>query len=117
LFPRNTATKSRAGSGLHERHGEGLEIRASEQEGGDRHHHGGRTEPEPRAPGSDARRVRKTGEGRPGGTDGILALDMELVGKMQAQLIDYKALKTPSDLAKAYDGSFWAKVPVADKKF
>jgi NitT/TauT family transport system substrate-binding protein len=52
-----------------------------------------------------------------GGTEGILALDMELVGKMQAQLIDYKALKTPSDLAKAYDGSFWAKVPVADKKF
>jgi NitT/TauT family transport system substrate-binding protein len=52
-----------------------------------------------------------------GGTDGILALDMDLVGKMQTQLIDYKALKTPADLTKAYDGSFWAKVPVADKKF
>lgn len=52
-----------------------------------------------------------------GSTDGILALDMGTVAKMQTQLVDYKALKAPADLSKAYDGSFWAKVPVADKKF
>lgn len=52
-----------------------------------------------------------------GGSEGILALDMSTVEKMQAQLLEYKALKAPADLSKAYDGSFWAKVPASDKKF
>jgi NitT/TauT family transport system substrate-binding protein len=44
----------------------GLEVRAAEQEGGHRHHHGRLAEPEPTAPGSHARRVREAGEGRQG---------------------------------------------------
>lgn len=52
-----------------------------------------------------------------GGSEGILALDMSTVEKMQAQLLEYKALKAPADLSKAYDASFWAKVPASDKKF
>ena len=52
-----------------------------------------------------------------GSTDGILAIDLPTVEKMQAQLVGYKALKAPADLSKAYDPSFWAQVPVADKKF
>ncbi|MDI3381160.1 ABC transporter substrate-binding protein [Xenophilus aerolatus] len=52
-----------------------------------------------------------------GSTDGILAIDLPTVEKMQTQLVGYKALKAPADLSKAYDPSFWAQVPVADKKF
>ncbi len=52
-----------------------------------------------------------------GSTDGILAIDLPTVEKMQAQLVGYKALKAPADLSKAYDPSFWMQVPVADKKF
>ncbi|MDO9357928.1 MAG: ABC transporter substrate-binding protein [Polaromonas sp.] len=52
-----------------------------------------------------------------GGTDGILAIDLPIVEKMQTQLVGYKALKAPADLSKAYDASFWTQVPVADKKF
>lgn len=52
-----------------------------------------------------------------GSSDGILAIDLPTVEKMQAQMVEYKALKAPTDLAKAYDASFWAKVPAGDKKF
>jgi len=52
-----------------------------------------------------------------GTTDGILAIDLPTVEKMQTQLVGYKALKAPADLSKAYDPSFWTQVPVADKKF
>ncbi|MBB3641667.1 MULTISPECIES: ABC transporter substrate-binding protein [Variovorax] len=52
-----------------------------------------------------------------GSTDGILAIDLPTVEKMQTQLVGYKALKAPADLSKAYDPSFWTQVPVADKKF
>ncbi len=52
-----------------------------------------------------------------GGTDGILAIDLPTVEKMQTQLVGYKALKAPADLSKAYDPSFWTQVPAADKKF
>ncbi|MBB4222094.1 ABC transporter substrate-binding protein [Variovorax guangxiensis] len=52
-----------------------------------------------------------------GTTDGILAIDLPTVEKMQTQLVGYKALKAPADLTKAYDPSFWTQVPVADKKF
>jgi NitT/TauT family transport system substrate-binding protein len=52
-----------------------------------------------------------------GTTDGILAIDLPTVEKMQAQLVGYKALKAPADLSKAYDASFWTQVPAADKKF
>jgi len=52
-----------------------------------------------------------------GGSEGILALDLPMVEKMQTQLIEYKALKAPMDISKAYDGSFWSKVPASDKKF
>ncbi|MGJ7613687.1 MULTISPECIES: ABC transporter substrate-binding protein [unclassified Variovorax] len=52
-----------------------------------------------------------------GGTDGILAIDLPTVEKMQTQLVGYKALKAPADLSKAYDASFWTQVPAADKKF
>lgn len=52
-----------------------------------------------------------------GGTDGILAIDLQTVEKMQTQLVGYKALKAPADLSKAYDPSFWTQVPAADKKF
>lgn len=52
-----------------------------------------------------------------GSTDGILAIDLPTVEKVQAQLVGYKALKAPADLSKAYDPSFWMQVPVADKKF
>ena len=52
-----------------------------------------------------------------GSSEGILALDLPMVEKMQTQLVEYKALKAPTDLSKAYDGSFWAKVPAGDKKF
>lgn len=52
-----------------------------------------------------------------GSTDGILAIDLPTVEKMQTQLVGYKALKAPADLSKAYDPSFWMQVPVADKKF
>ncbi|NVM93091.1 NitT/TauT family transport system substrate-binding protein [Variovorax sp. SG517] len=52
-----------------------------------------------------------------GTTDGILAIDLPTVEKMQTQLVGYKALKAPADLSKAYDPSFWTQVPMADKKF
>ena len=52
-----------------------------------------------------------------GTTDGILAIDLPTVEKMQTQLVGYKALKAPADLSKAYDASFWTQVPAADKKF
>ncbi|MGJ7563895.1 ABC transporter substrate-binding protein [Variovorax sp. GB1R11] len=52
-----------------------------------------------------------------GGSDGILAIDLPTVEKMQTQLVGYKALKAPADLSKAYDASFWTQVPAADKKF
>lgn len=52
-----------------------------------------------------------------GSTDGILAIDLPTVEKMQTQLVGYKALKAPADLSKAYDASFWTQVPAADKKF
>lgn len=52
-----------------------------------------------------------------GTTDGILAIDLPTVEKMQTQLVGYKALKAPADLTKAYDPSFWTQVPLADKKF
>ena len=52
-----------------------------------------------------------------GGTDGILAIDLPTVEKMQTQLVGYKALKAPADLSKAYDTTFWTQVPAADKKF
>jgi NitT/TauT family transport system substrate-binding protein len=52
-----------------------------------------------------------------GGTDGILAIDLPTVEKMQTQLVGYKALKAPADLSKAYDASFWNQVPAGDKKF
>jgi NitT/TauT family transport system substrate-binding protein len=52
-----------------------------------------------------------------GGSEGILALDMPEIVKVQDRLVEYKALKAPADMAKAYDASFWSKVPVADKKF
>jgi NitT/TauT family transport system substrate-binding protein len=56
----------------------------------------------------------KAGQGT---TEGILAIDLPAISKVQDNLVLYKALKAPADLAKAYDASFWAKVPVADKKF
>ena len=56
----------------------------------------------------------KTGKGT---TDGILAIDLPTVEKMQTQLVGYKALKAPADLSKAYDASFWNQVPAGDKKF
>jgi NitT/TauT family transport system substrate-binding protein len=52
-----------------------------------------------------------------GSTDGILAIDMPAISKVHDDLVLYKALKAPGDLDKAYDASFWAKVPLADKKF
>jgi len=52
-----------------------------------------------------------------GTTDGILAIDLPTVEKMQTQLVGYKALKAPADLSKAYDASFWNQVPAGDKKF
>jgi len=52
-----------------------------------------------------------------GSSDGILAIDLPIIEKMQTQLVGYHALKASADLSKAYDPSFWAKVPVADKKF
>ncbi len=58
--------KPAAGAGLPDRHHQGLEVRAAEQEGSHRHRDGRRPEPEPRAPGSHARRVREAREGRQG---------------------------------------------------
>jgi NitT/TauT family transport system substrate-binding protein len=52
-----------------------------------------------------------------GSSMGILAMDMPGISKVHDMLVEYKALKAPADLNTAYDTSFWAKVPVADKKF
>jgi NitT/TauT family transport system substrate-binding protein len=59
-------------------------------------------------------KLLKAGQGT---TEGVLAIDMPAISKVHDNLVLYKALKAPGDLAKAYDATFWAKVPVADKKF
>ena len=51
-----------------------------------------------------------------GTTEGIMAIDMPAISKVADNLVLYKALKAPADLSKAYDASFWNKVPAADKK-
>ncbi len=59
-------------------------------------------------------KLLKAGQGT---AQGVLAIDMPAIGKVHDTLVLYKALKAPADLSKAYDASFWAKVPVDDKKF
>lgn len=51
-----------------------------------------------------------------GSTEGILAIDMPAIGKLHESLVEYKAIKAPADLAKAFDPSFLAKAPPADRK-
>ncbi len=51
-----------------------------------------------------------------GGTEGLAAIDMPVILKVRDMLMQYKALKVAVDLGAAYDASFWAKVPLADKK-
>jgi NitT/TauT family transport system substrate-binding protein len=58
-------------------------------------------------------KVMLTGKG---GTEGLGAIDMPVILRVRDMLMQYKALKVPVDLGAAYDASFWAKVPLADKK-
>ncbi|MBS1165059.1 MAG: putative thiamine biosynthesis protein [Proteobacteria bacterium] len=51
-----------------------------------------------------------------GGSEGLGAIDMKAVSDVQDSLVKFEALKKPVDLKAAFDSSFWAKVPAADKK-
>jgi NitT/TauT family transport system substrate-binding protein len=51
-----------------------------------------------------------------GSTAGLGVIDMASITAVQNSLVQFKALKTPVDLNAAFDPSFWAKVPDADKK-
>lgn len=51
-----------------------------------------------------------------GGSEGLGAIDMKAVSDVQDSLVKFEALKKPVDLKAAFDASFWAKVPAADKK-
>ena len=51
-----------------------------------------------------------------GNTAGLGVIDMASITAVQNSLVQFKALKTPVDLNAAFDSSFWAKVPDADKK-
>jgi len=51
-----------------------------------------------------------------GKTEGLGAIDLVSIGKVQDDLIKFEAMKAPVDLAAAFDTSFWEKVPDADKK-
>jgi NitT/TauT family transport system substrate-binding protein len=51
-----------------------------------------------------------------GGSEGLGAIDMKAVSDVQDSLVKFEALKKPVDLKAAFDSSFWAKVPTADKK-
>jgi NitT/TauT family transport system substrate-binding protein len=49
-------------------------------------------------------------------TDGMGVVDPQALAFVNGFLTEAKIIKAPVDLAKAVDGSFWAKVPLADKK-
>lgn len=51
-----------------------------------------------------------------GSSEGLGAIDMVSIGKVQDDLIKFGAMKTPVDLKAAFDTSFWEKVPAEDKK-
>ena len=51
-----------------------------------------------------------------GTSEGLGAIDMKSIETVQSDLIKFGALKTPVHLKAAFDTSFWAKVPAADKK-
>ncbi len=51
-----------------------------------------------------------------GTTEGLGYMDMKSIETVQSDLIKFGALKAPVDLKAAFDASFWAKVPAADKK-
>lgn len=51
-----------------------------------------------------------------GSAEGLGAIDMKAIGDVQDSLLKFEALKKPVDLKAAFDASFWAKVPAADKK-
>ncbi len=60
--------------------------------------------------------IQKLMVAKAGTTEGLGAIDMASIANVQANLVSYKALKAPIDLKTAFDTSFWAKVPDADKK-
>jgi NitT/TauT family transport system substrate-binding protein len=49
-------------------------------------------------------------------TDGMGVIDPQALAFVNGFLTEAKVIKAPVDLAKAVDTSFWAKVPLADKK-
>jgi NitT/TauT family transport system substrate-binding protein len=49
-------------------------------------------------------------------TEGLGVIDPTVLAFVNKFLTEAKVLKAPVDLAKAVDTSFWAKVPLADKK-
>ncbi|MBP0615085.1 ABC transporter substrate-binding protein [Jiella mangrovi] len=49
-------------------------------------------------------------------TEGLGAIDMASIEKVQASLIKFGGLKGPVDLKATFDQSFWNKVPADDKK-
>jgi NitT/TauT family transport system substrate-binding protein len=51
-----------------------------------------------------------------GGKEGLGAIDLKSISDVQDSLVSFKALKAPVDLKAAFDTSFWAKVPLDDKK-
>jgi NitT/TauT family transport system substrate-binding protein len=51
-----------------------------------------------------------------GSAEGLGAIDIKAIGDVQDSLLKFEALKKPVDLKAAFDASFWAKVPAADKK-
>lgn len=51
-----------------------------------------------------------------GSSEGLGAIDLVSIAKVQDDLIKFGAMKTPVDIKEAFDTSFWAKVPAEDKK-
>jgi NitT/TauT family transport system substrate-binding protein len=60
--------------------------------------------------------IQKLMVAKAGGSEGLGAIDLKSIADVQKSLVDFKAMKAPVDLAAAFDSSFWAKVPAADKK-
>lgn len=50
-----------------------------------------------------------------GTSEGLGYLNMDAVTKVHDNLVNFEALKAPQDLAKAFDASFWGKVPAEYK--
>jgi len=60
--------------------------------------------------------VEKLMVARAGASEGLGAIDLPAIKDVEDNLLENKALKAPVDLNAAFDTSFLAKVPAADKK-